>query len=196
MTTATIGHQIRRFISFFNRIEAIKRFPMMDIKSSIELNFCQPTKLASVSISCPNFLTDFFPLFASKIGCPTLPVRMLIISIFFATKRIIALPRAEMMFGIFSCLSTCEANRFTTGLTRYNRYIRVVIVYVAEVVRACFGKMNSITGSRATSSNFGLSPIGDIFFSTEFTYQLSHNAIIPQHLPLNKGEDYRPLKKT
>ena len=192
MTTATYRNQVRMFISFMNRIEAIKRFLVMHIKSSAELGLSRTTNLATIYISHANFISYFFPIFTPKIRNSTFPIMMFVASIFFTTKDIIAMLRAEMMFSWQIALASSEPNRKSTSITRNYRESMVVSRHLFPMPSL---EINGITSDGTSPSDFNLLSIGDKFLTANFTYQFSHSYIIAQHTLFNTAPDFRPNKK-
>lgn len=166
----------------------MKRDFMVSMELFFEGIFMFPTILASVTSSFANFITDKFPPQTSLIGHTALPIWMLIASVCFTAKLIIALPRAEMVILTFPFLSTCETNRLTTYITRHYGDSGIISRHLFATQSP---EINSIAGSRTSPSDFSLLAVSNEFFSAEFAYQLRHNYIIPQYASFNKTPDYR-----
>lgn len=164
---------------------------MVGLKLFFKFAFVPSTILASIISSFPNLTSKKLPS-RTPTRNTTSPVRMLIASVFLATKCIIALLGTKMMPPTSGKLSIRQSNRFTTGVTWHYRENGIIDGHYLFVIVDF--QIHSIASKRTPPSNFGLITISNKFLPADFAYQLSHNYIIPQLLSWNEGKDYRMRK--
>lgn len=175
------------------RVKAIIRNYVVCMKMFSEGLLPSSAVLAGVLISFPDLIADTLPFGPPEVRRASSPIKMFIAAIFLAFEYAPALSRAETILTFQTEFALRQAYRSSASFAVHTRY--AMVKRWMSLAFISFFKVGRIARKRASSSNFGLSSIGNKFLPAYLTRQFSHIFIIPIDISYINAQEYRLRRK-